>query len=36
MPDGPYYISNIQDYFEYILKKSSGKNRLSFNKNMHK
>ena len=25
MPDGSYSLSDIQDYFEYILKKHGGK-----------
>ena len=25
IPDGSYSVSNIQDYFEYILKKHGGK-----------
>ena len=27
LPDGLYFVSNIQDYFEYILKKNGGKFR---------
>ena len=35
LPDGSYSISDIQDYFEYILKKQR-KNSYSFNKNISK
>ena len=35
LPNGSYSISDIQDYYEYILK-SMGKNIKSFDKNIHK
>ena len=36
LPDGSYSISDIQDYFEYILKKHGEKTvNPSFNNNIH-
>ena len=36
LPDGSYSISDIQDHFEYILKKHGEKTDNSFNKNLRK
>ena len=29
LPDGSYYISDIQDYFEYIFKKKHGEKTVN-------
>ena len=36
LSDGSYSIADIQDYFQYILKKAWKKNSYPFNKNIHK
>ena len=36
LPDGSYSVSEIQDYFEYTIKKSWENYWQSFNKNIHK
>ena len=36
LPDASYSTSDIQDYFEFVLKKHKEKTVKPFNKNIHK